>query len=251
MTNGVWTIRERDVSGLLGGVPVGLFNDLQAAAVVRRDPLSGKVESGQSTTALKYHGFALDYEYDLLVAESYDDTVVGFGFSRAVGGAAWSADTVLTDSRGDAFVELVTNLSYSWVAAERNMTGVVEYYFNGAGLHDRPYGPEQLTTEPVLLARLERGQSFALGRHYLATHVAVEMTPLWTVSATLLTSLGDPSALAQLTSTNSVASNLVTLVTVSVPAGPDGSEFGGIDSGISGRYLSTRCAIFAQIAWYF
>ena len=33
LTNGVWTIREGDVSAALGDVPVALFNDLQAAAL--------------------------------------------------------------------------------------------------------------------------------------------------------------------------------------------------------------------------
>jgi glucokinase len=33
LTNGRWTIREADVSAALGGVPVSLFNDLQAAAL--------------------------------------------------------------------------------------------------------------------------------------------------------------------------------------------------------------------------
>ena len=33
LTNGDWTIREGDVSAVLGGVPVSLFNDLEAAAL--------------------------------------------------------------------------------------------------------------------------------------------------------------------------------------------------------------------------
>ncbi len=226
-------------------------DDMQAAAVVRRDALSGNIESEQSTAALKYHGFARAFEYDLLVAESYGDAVIGFGISRPLGSAAWSADTVVTDTGDDTLLEFVTNLSYSWVAADRNMTGIVEYYFNGAGLHDPPYGPGALAASPVLRSRLQRGQMFAPGRHYLATNVAVEMTPLWTLAATLLANLGDPSALVQLTSRTSVADNLVALVTVSVPTGAGGTEFGGIDSGIPGRNLSIRYAVFAQMAWYF
>lgn len=226
-------------------------DDLQAAVVVRRDPDSGSVEPEQSTTALKYHGFTSGYEYDLLVAESYDDAVFGIGVSGSLGSAAWSADTVLTDTADDRFVEIVANLSYSWVAADRNLTGVIEYYFNGAGLHDAPYGPDALAAKPGLLLRLLRGQSFTLGRHYLAANMGIEMTPLWNLSATMLANLGDPSALVQLTSKTSLGDNLVALVTVSVPAGANGSEFGGIDSGSAGRYLSTRLAVFAQIAWYF
>lgn len=229
----------------------GNGDDVQAAAVVRRDPSGGDVESKQSTVALKYHGFAYDYEYDVLVAESYDETVIGLGASRALGGAAWSADIVLTDTVDDTFLQFVTNLSYSWIAFDRNLTGIVEYYFDGAGLDGGPYGPAALAANPVLMSRLQRGQSFSLGRHYLAGNIAVEVTPLWNLSTTLLASLADPSALAQITARVSVSDNLVALGTVSVPVGPDGSEFGGIDTGIPGRYLSSSLAVFAQIAWYF
>jgi len=35
-----------------------------------------------------------------------------------------------------------------------------------------------------------------------------------------------------------------------VPIGPDGSEFGGIESG-TGLYLASGPGVFAQLAWYF
>ncbi|MDH3806118.1 MAG: hypothetical protein OEU90_11695, partial [Gammaproteobacteria bacterium] len=62
-------------------------DDVQGAAVFRRDPLSGDVESDQATVALKYHGFLGESEYDVLVAESYGDTVLGVGGVRSIGGA--------------------------------------------------------------------------------------------------------------------------------------------------------------------
>lgn len=229
----------------------GNGDDVQAAVVVRRDPSSGNVEARESTTALKYHGFASDWEFDLLLAESYDDTIVGIGAGRSLGGARWSADVVVTDSSDGGFVQIVTNLSYSWIAFERNMTGVLEYHFNGAGQGDDPYSPDSLSGRPELLARLQRGQSFTLGRHALAGNVMVEVTPLWNVSTLLLANPGDPSALLQVTSSYSLSDNLTWLASLNLPIGADGTEFGGIDSGIQGRYLSTSVGLFAQIAWYF
>jgi hypothetical protein len=41
------------------------------------------------------------------------------------------------------------------------------------------------------------------------------------------------------------------LGSINVPIGYDGSEFGGIDSGLADTYLSTGVGIFAQLAWYF
>ncbi|MDH3748397.1 MAG: hypothetical protein OER97_09335 [Gammaproteobacteria bacterium] len=226
-------------------------DDMQAAIVFRRDPLTGDVESDQATSALKYHGFTDEYEFDVLIAESYDDTVIGLGVSRGIGGAHWSADLVVTDARTETYVEFVSNLSYSWTLADRNMSGLLEYFFSGLGQHGERYDPASLAGNPDLLARLVRGQSFTIGRNYLAGSVTIEMTPLWNVSPLLLANLGDPSALLQLTSNYSLSDNMTLLGSINIPIGSNGSEFGGIDSGIPDRYFSTGFGLFAQFAWYF
>lgn len=226
-------------------------DDVQTALVLRRDPLTDDVESDQATLAIKYHGFGAVLEYDVLLAESYGDTVLGLGIGRAIGGAIWSTDLVVTDADAENYVQLVTNLSYSWVLAERNMSGLLEYHFNGVGQHDGRYALVDLANNPELLARLARGQSFTLGRHYLAASVTIEMTPLWNVTPVLLANVEDPSALLQLTSSYSLSDNMTLLGNINIPLGPDGSEFGGIDAGINGRYLSSSAGLFAQIAWYF
>ncbi len=225
--------------------------DLQLAVVFRRSPLTGDVDSDQATTAAKYHGFYDEFEYDVLVGESYDNTVLGFGLRRGVGGAQWSADLVVTDTRIDTYAELVANVSYSWILAGRNATGVLEYYYNGFGRPGNRYGPADIGVRVDLLSRLARGQSFTLGRHYLAGSVTVEMTPLWNVAPVLLANLGDPSALLQLTSRYSLSDNMTLTGSLNVPFGANGSEFGGIDTAIPGRYLSSDAALYAQIAWYF
>ena len=229
----------------------GNGDDFQGAIVARRDPLTGDVESDQVTVALKYHGFGATREYDVLVADSYGDAVIGIGIGQAIGGAQWSTDLVVTDTDADVYAQLVTNLSYSWTLADRNMTGLLEYHFNGFGQSNRRYAPADLATNPDLLARLARGQSFTLGRHYAAASVTVEMTPLWNVSPVLLANLEDPSALLQLTSSYSLSDNMTLLGNINIPIGPSGSEFGGIDTGGAGRYLSTGAGLFAQFAWYF
>jgi len=226
-------------------------DDIQGAIVARRDPLTGDVESDHGTVALKYHGFGAVMEYDVLVADSYGDAVLGIGVGHAIGGAQWSADLVVTDTDIDTTVQLVTNLSYSWTLANRNMSGLLEYHFNGFGQSNGRYAPADLAANPELLGRLARGQSFTLGRHYVAASVTVEMTPLWNVSPVLLANVEDPSALLQLTSSYSLSDNMTLLGNINVPIGSNGTEFGGIDTGIAGRYLSTGAGLFAQFAWYF
>lgn len=226
-------------------------DDVQGAAVIRRDVLSGDVESDVATYAVKYHGFAGEFEYDVLLAESYADTILGLGFGRSLGGAQWGSDLVITDTDSDTYVQFVTNLSYSWVLKGKNMSGAIEYHYNGFGQSDGHYDPLSLTENPELLTRIARGQMFTLGRHYLAGSVLIEMTPLWSVTPVLLANIGDPSALLQVTTNYSLSDNMTLLGNLNLPLGANGTEFGGIESGQSNLYLSTGPGVFAQFAWYF
>jgi hypothetical protein len=225
--------------------------DIQAAYVIRRDFLSGDVDKDAATTAMKYHGFAGEGEFDILVARHYGDDVLGLGASHAIGSANWSGDLVVTDTATDTIVQLSTNLSYSWNWAGKNMSGAVEYHFNGFGQHSESYDPVSLAGNPDLILRLNRGESFTVGRHYLAGSVMIEMTPLWSLTPTLLMNASDPSGLLQLVTGYSLSDNMSLLGSVNLLLGSSGSEFGGVDSGIPGRYLSTDAGVFAQWAWYF
>ena len=196
-------------------------DDVQGAVVFRRNVLTGDVESDEATIALKYHGFAGEHEYDVLVAESYGDTVVGVGHVRSIGGAVWRGDVVVTDASDDTYIELVTNLSYSWVWGARNMSGAVEYYYDG------------------------------FDRHYVAGSLAIEMSPLWMLTPTVLSNVNDPSGLLQIVTQYSLSDDMAFLGSLNVPLGANGTEFGGPDSGVPGRYLSTDVGVFAQLAWYF
>jgi len=225
--------------------------DIQGAYVIRRGYLSGDVDSDAATIATKYHGFRGEGEFDVLVARHYGDNVLGLGASHAIGGANWSGDLVVTDTDLDTVVQLSTNLSYSWNWADKNMSGVVEYHFNGFGQHSGSYDPLSLAGNPDLLLRLSRGESFTVGRHYLAGSVMIEVTPLWSLSPTLLMNVSDPSGLLQLVTNYSLSDNMTLLGSLNFLVGSNGSEFGGIESGIPGRYFSTDAGVFAQWAWYF
>ena len=222
-------------------------NDLQVAYVARRNLTNGEVESSEATLALKYHGFAGAAEYDLLAAEHYGDTVIGLGGTLGVGGAILRGDLVLTNTPDDTTAQLVTSLNYSWIGFGKNMTGGIEYFYNGFG----QAGEYDLANDPELLLRLARGELFTIGRHYLAGTVMIEVSPLWTFSPVMLANLQDPSALFQFTTQGSLSDNSLFIGTLSVPVGARGSEFGGIESGIPGRFLANGVSVFLQYAWYF
>ena len=196
-------------------------HDLQGAAVFRRDPESGNVDSDRATIALKYHGFAGAHEFDVLVAENNGDPTLGIGGTRSIGGAVWRGDVVVSDVSDESVVEVVTNLSYSWTWDEKNVSGAAEYYYDG-----------------------DDG-------HFLAGSLMIEMSPLWILTPTLVSRADEPSALIQIVTQYSLSDNTTFLGSLNVPLGADGTRFGGAETPAPNRYQSFEAGIFAQLAWYF
>ena len=108
-----------------------------------------------------------------------------------------------------------------------------------------------MTNNTELMDRYLRGEIFTLGRNYLATSVLMEVTPLYTFTANFFVNLEDQSLLSQFINTYDFKQNWQLLVSLSLPTGSNGSEFGGVDTGISDKQLSTELRLFAQLALYF
>ena len=227
-------------------------DDIQAAYVVRRNPVTAAVEFDQSTLAVKYHGFAGALEYDVLAASQYGDALLAVGGSGDLGGAVWRSDIVLSATDKDSVIaQFVLNSSYSWVWGGKNWTGSAEYYFNGFGQQNGCYSPSCLAHNPELLKRVARRQLFTLGRHYLGGSLSIEATPLFTVTPNLFWNLGDDSALLQIVTQNSLSDNLVLLGALTIPIGADGTEYGGIETEVPDAYFSSDLSLFLQLGWYF
>ena len=230
-------------------------NDLQAVWVIRRDN-NGDVTSDVNSIAAKYHGFLGNNEYDLLLAEHYNDTIFGIGGIADVNGAIWRGDITLTRTNNSLaqtknITSLVTSLSYSWMGWGHNISGIVEYFYNGFGQSNENYSPAALANNPDLVERIIRGELFTLGRHYIAVSAMIEMTPLWLLTPNVFINASDGSLLAQLVTTYDLKQDWQLLAALSLPAGASGTEYGGIDSAVTGKQLSTDLNVFAQLAWYF
>jgi len=226
-------------------------NDLQGVAVVRRDPDSGQLKSDESSLAFKYHGFLGTNEMDLLAAQHYGDTLFGLGGNVNLGGAVWRGDLTWTRTDAEDVFSAVTSLSYSWTWGGKNISGLVEYYYNGFGQSGGDYSGQGLAGNDDLLKRFARGELFTLGRHYLALSSTVEITPLFLLIPSVFVNLDDPSALAQLVGRVDLRQDLLLLCALNLPVGPSGSEYGGIETPVENRYLSSGPGLFAQLAWYF
>jgi len=226
-------------------------SDLQAVAVVRRNPLNGDVEKEQSSLALKYHGFVGTNEFDLLAAEHFDDLVLAAGGNFSLGGAVWRGDLTWTDTRTERVLSAVTGVTYSWTWGGKNVSGLLEYYYNGFGQKNGDYAPISLLRNPDLLRRIERGELYTLGRHYTGASATIELTPLFLLTPSLFVNLTDPSALLQVLAQYDWRQDLQLLAALNLPVGPAGTEYGGIETLESDRYLSTGASVLVQLGWYF
>jgi len=226
-------------------------DDVQGVFVFRRSLDTGKVEADKGSMAFKYHGLETTSEFDLLLAQHFGDTLAAAGGNLELGGSVWRGDAVATRTDGDTVLQLVTSVSRSWPAMGKNVSGVVEYFFNGFGQSNGNYSPQDLATNPDLVKRVARGELFTLARHYIAVTASVEMTPLLMVTPGLFLNISDGSALFQTVLQHDLRQDLVLLGSLNIPVGPEGTEFGGVESGQQGRYLSTGPGIFVQLAAYF
>ncbi len=226
-------------------------NDIQAVAVVRRDPVDGGVASSQSSLATKFHCFWGGNEYDLLLAQHYDDLVLALGASVSAAEAVWRADLVWTDTQQGSIFSAVAGTTYSWVSGQRNWSALLEYFYNGFGQAHGQYSGSDLAARPVLVQRLARGELFNLGRHYFGASINIEMTPLLNAGPNVFVNLGDPSALVQLVLRYDWLQNVQILTVLDFPIGAGGTEYGGIGTQDPAKTISAGPAVFAQLAWYF
>jgi hypothetical protein len=226
-------------------------SDLQAVAVVRRNPASGDVEKEQSSLAIKYHGFFGTNEFDLLAAGHYDDLVLAAGGNFSLGGAVWRGDVTWTETPTARVLSAMTGVTYSWTWGGRNVSGLLEYYYNGFGQKNRDYAPLSLLRNPDLLRRIERGELYTLGRHYAGASATIELTPLFLLTPSLFVNLLDPSALLQVLARYDWRQDLQLLAALNLPVGAAGTEYGGIETIENDRYLSTGASVLLQLGWYF
>jgi hypothetical protein len=225
-------------------------HDVQGVMVLRRDPFTDDVKSGESSLAFKYHHMAEMSEYDGLVAQHYGDTLLGAGINYSIGGAVLSGDLVVTFTDHDTVTSVVTSLSHSWTWGGKNISGIVEYFYNGFGQSNGCYSYDCLSENHELLKRVSRGELFNLSRHYLALSALIEITPLFQLTPNVFLNVTDPSALVQVVFQNDVQENLMLWSAINVPVGSDGTEFGGANADVPGFYLSTGPSVSVQLVWY-
>ncbi|WP_455209915.1 hypothetical protein [Kaarinaea lacus] len=226
-------------------------DDLQAVLVPRRNLDTGKVDAENSSAAAKFHGFFAGKEYDVLAAQHYDQTMLAIGLATDWRETVVRGDIIATHTKEKIFTSAVANISYSWMWFNKNVSGFLEYFHNGFGQDANNYSPEALAANPQLLERIQRGELYTLGKHYIGANISLETTPLTLLSTNLFVNIADPSALLQVVYNFDWRQNLTMFSGLSLPMGAAGSEFGGIPTGTADVYYSSGNAVFLQLAYFF
>lgn len=226
-------------------------NDVQSVLVPRRDADSGDLGSDQGSLAFKYHGFLDAKEYDLLAAHHFGDNMLGVGAATDWRETVLRTDLTLTDTEEKVIASAVANISYSWVWGEKNVSGFLEYFYNGFGQKNGDYNPDDLVSNTELMQRLARGEVFTLGRNYLAGSITYEATPLLLLTPNVFINLDDPSAYVQFTGYYDWKQNLTVLAGFGLPIGAKGTEFGGLPTNDPNIYFSSGAMVYAKVSYYF
>ena len=220
-------------------------SDLQAVAVGRRNA-GGTFDLSASSLAGKYHGRLGTFEVDLLLANHYDERFAGLGLIADWRGAVFRSDSTLSTTDDGVVYSGVSNVSYSWVWWNHNITGFAEYFRNGFGIGNGDYS----TLPQSLVDRLTRGEVFNLGLDNGAAGVTIELTPRWLFSPTIFANLNDGSTLWQFAANYDWKQNATLLLGGIIPVGPLGTEYGGIPIG-GGQYYRPPVSVYARLAYYF
>jgi len=227
-------------------------SDIQVLAIPRRNVVTGELETQESAVAGKMHWLTDRYEADLLAAQNFGDTVLGAGFTTELRENVVNTNFTVTDTDDNTVLSAVINYNFSSVIKNRNLTGFIEFFYNGFGLTGNRHSIQDVVNDQDLYSRLLRGELYTIGQYYLAGSVLVEMTPLMTLNPILFVNLGDGSGMLQFIGTYNLTQNFDLLAGINLPAGADGTEFGGLDTeDEDGRLLTPANSLFARLAWYF
>jgi hypothetical protein len=226
-------------------------SDLQFVLAPRPARAGAGPSSNASTAALLLHKTLLGHETTWLLARDRGDVVLGAGVNGALGGATWNLELTPTfEDSGGTRVSALANISDAVSVFHHNATVFGEYFHNGFGVAGDDLAFSNLPRD--LGQRLARGQLFSTRRDYLAGGLTIEVTPLITLSPTLIANLDDASLFALFAGTWSLSDNLNLVAGVQVPIGPARTEFGGLPiSPTSSLSLAPPGRIYLQLRRYF
>ncbi len=181
-------------------------------------------------------------DYQVTLIDYADQSLLGVGVEGALGSSGYWAEVAAT--RGDAdYLRASVGMDFALNAFSLVM---VEYHYNGPGVED----PVEYLAAQEGVA-FDKGGVYLLGRHYLATSVQAQVSPLLSVSGQALVNLSDDSAFLSMATSYNASEN--TYIDVgyyhflgdAVVAATDLTIAPGSEYGILPRSL------YVSLRWYF
>lgn len=166
-------------------IPLGFMGEIDAGYVAGDD-----FDLNNSALFLRSKFYYLRTDISLLLVEFRENLLLGFDFTRALGGAgAWieGAYTVVDESAEENYFRLSTGFDYSLPDGTYLFA---EYHYNQAGASD----PDQYL-DLVNRTAFTKGGVYLLGKHYLIAGALRQMTGLLSLKGEALANLSDRSLL--------------------------------------------------------
>lgn len=225
-----------------------LFNnglEVQLLAIARRN--LDKFSSDSSTAAIKAYlplGFN---EIELVYARHYSENFGGFSAQIPIGGSVLRSDVGLTCNDVECETAGIINVDYTFGVMSTPVYVFGEYFHNDLGMDSVQDGLEAVPSR--LAEKIARGEVFGFTRDYLAIGVNFPFHPLWTLSSSVQSSLGDSSSIFHTFVGYEPHDAVRVQAGLTIPYGSHGEEYGEIDVG-SGHTTGGGIAAFAIFSLY-
>ncbi len=168
-------------------IPLGAFTEVEAVYAAYETSFDHHVAAFRWRTTFPESGT----DIGVIAGKFFDDAVVGALLVTEVAGAGIHSSINMTHHYGNDtgprdYVRLVAGIDYRF---PHEIIGLVEYYFNGWGASGSSRYLSRLSSD-----RVQRGEVFNVGRHYLGFTVDWEAHPLVHILGRGQANLTDPSA---------------------------------------------------------
>ncbi len=168
-------------------VPLGNYTEVELVYAAYDTRFPEQVTAVRWRTTLQDSGI----DFGLVAGKFFEDIVVGALAVGEVNGVGLHSSVNLTHHYGDDvgpsdYARIVAGADYRF---ENNIIAIAEYYFNGWGASDAGQYITRATAQ-----RLQRGELFNVGRHYLGAIIDWEAHPLVHLAGRSQINLLDPSA---------------------------------------------------------
>ncbi len=225
--------------------------DLQLVGVPRKDE-KGNLSMDESTFGIKLTLPIADNDVDLFLLKNRQDPVIGAGMVSSLGNGMLRADLTWTSVNANAsdeesFVSAVVNYDYSWIMADANWYGFLEFYYNGLGVSHI----NDIWKSAELLARLERGEIFGTSRFYISGMLQYEAHPLVNIYTTFIFNINDNSILLQPRLNWDLTADAGLVLGANIAIGSTHSEFGKQIDNRTGLGAGPPQQLYLLLRYYF